>query len=87
MKGTTVRVPARTHAQLTELAEAGREPLVQVLTRAVERYYREQWIAAANEEFAALRAEPEAWAAYTADMALFDQALGDGLEDVPWMEQ
>jgi predicted transcriptional regulator len=79
MRSTTVRITEDTHRALRELAQWTNEPMQQVLARAVEAYRREQLLHEVNASFAALRADPEAWAEEEADRALWDATLADGL--------
>lgn len=52
-----------------------------VLDEAIEKYRRDKFLDAANEAFAALRADPVAWKAEEEERALWDRTLSDGLED------
>ena len=51
-----------------------------VLKRAIDSYRREKFLEAANEAFAALRDDPDAWSEEQDERSLWDQASGDGLE-------
>lgn len=78
---TTVRVTRRTHVTLATLAaEAGVSPQ-RLLDELVERERRRRFFDEADAAFRALRADPAAWAEERAERALWDQTLGDGLED------
>ena len=83
-KGYTVRVNPETHRVLRELATDSGESMMSVLEQAVERYRRERWLEEANEEWAAIRADPQAMAEIAAEQALWDNTLLDGLEDEQW---
>ena len=76
-----VRVDSASHAVLSELAQAERAPLTQVLSRAIECYRRQAFLAGVTDDFAAFAAsdgweeeqtERQAWEITTAD------GLGDG---------
>jgi predicted transcriptional regulator len=58
----TIRVSTKTHAALTKLARERGQTLGQVLDQAVEAERRRRIVAQANEGYAALRADPAAWA-------------------------
>lgn len=76
---TTVRVSVETHEKLRWLADEMGAPLQQVLDKAVELYRRQVFLEKANEEYARLRADPEAWAEELAERELWERA---GLEDL-----
>jgi hypothetical protein len=52
-----------------------------VLARAVEAYRRKRLLDDANRAWAALRGDEAAWRDEVAERALWDQTLGDGLDD------
>jgi hypothetical protein len=81
MSSTTVRVSERTHATLSDLAARSGLSMQEVLTKAVEAYRRQQFLEEANAAFAALRADPAAWAEEQAERAAWDATLADGLEE------
>jgi len=54
----------------------------EIVEQAVENYRRQQLLAAANIAYAALRADPDAWAEMEAERTAWDATLADGLEDV-----
>lgn len=80
----TVRVSEATHRMLQELASHASEPMTVVLARAVDRYRREQLLRAANDAWAAIKADPSAWREMKHEDAVWDATLIDGLEDEPW---
>jgi hypothetical protein len=55
-----------------------------VLAEAVEAYRRQRFLEGANAEYAALRADPTAWAEEQAERAAWDATLADGLEGEEW---
>lgn len=77
----TVRVEPRLHATLQSLSTEERRPIGQVIEDAVDRYQREKFWTAMHEGFARLRADPEAWEEYQAEVALWDSTSEDGLVD------
>lgn len=80
---TTVRVYAQTHRQLQELAREDSLTMPELLDRLVTADWRRRLFERANEAYAALQADPDAWAAELAERGVWDAALEDGLsEDV-----
>jgi hypothetical protein len=77
---TTVRVTAKTHQHLRELASETNESIQDIVAKAVEAYRRKWFIDQTNAAYAALRADPVAWAEIEAERAILDGALADGLE-------
>lgn len=77
----TVRIDLTAHAALTEIARAKHLTLTEALARAVEAYRREMMIEAMDVDYAALRADPDAWAEEQADRAAWDTTNADGLAD------
>jgi hypothetical protein len=76
-----IRLPASTHQQLTDLARQRQQTPRQVLAMLVETAWREQWLEAANADYAAWIADhPAEYAAHQAEMRLWDSRLADGLE-------
>jgi predicted transcriptional regulator len=65
---TTVRVDTETHAKLSELAEAGGTSLIETVRDAAEALRRQRFASQVAREMAELRADPEAWRDYEADM-------------------
>ena len=83
-KGYTVRVSPATHQALRELAADSGESMIGILEQAIERYRRERWLEGANQEWAALQADPQAKEELAAEQALWDSTLLDGLEQEEW---
>ena len=81
MASATVKIDAATYAKLRETAAETGRPMIEVLAKAVESYRRQTFLEALNGDFAALRADPEAWKEESAERAAWDEALADGLED------
>ena len=78
---TTIRVSEKTRATIHDLAHNAGVPMAELVERAIEQYRRQQILDAANAQYAALRADPEAWAEVEAERAIWDATLLDGLED------
>lgn len=83
MGSTTVRVSVEVRAKLQRMAADYGETMQDILEKAVEAYRRQRMMELANEQYAALRADPEVWAEILAERALWDATLMDGLEDEP----
>jgi hypothetical protein len=80
MSSTTVRVSDKSWETLRALVEESGEPIEAILDTAIEEYRRKRFMEAVNEQYAALRADPEAWADWQKELALWDCALIDGLD-------
>lgn len=78
MATTTIRVDLETHAALTELAEANGSSLMQTVRDSVEALRRQRFGERVERELDALRADPDAWAAYLADAGATEVADGLG---------
>lgn len=77
---STVRVDAKLHARLREIAEAEHRPIGQVIEDAIRQYEREKFWRDVNDSVERLRADPAAWKAYQDEIALFEGGSMDGLE-------
>jgi hypothetical protein len=67
MAARILRIRRATHAKLRELAKEEGATVQEVLERAVEAYRRDRFLKDLAEDFAALRANPKAWAAEVAE--------------------
>lgn len=81
MTSTTVRVDPKLHATLRKLAEAEHRPIGQVIEDAVAKYEKDAFWKGLHDDYARLRANPEAWADYQREVELWDSTANDGLED------
>jgi len=77
----TVRIEPAAHAALAAIAKAKRIPLTEALTRAVEIYRREVFLEAVSAGYAALRADPKAWAKELDERGAWESTDADGLGD------
>ena len=81
----TIRVDPKVHATLRALAAAERRSIGQVIEAALDRYQKENFWRAMDQGFTRLRADPAAWSAYQDEAAVWNSAIGDGLEvDAPY---
>jgi hypothetical protein len=81
MSTTTIRVSEKTRDILHKLAREVGVPMADVVERAIEQFRRQHILEAANAQYAALRADPAAWAEVQAERGAWDSTLADGLED------
>jgi len=77
----TVRIDPAAHAALAEIARAKHLTLTEALARAVDAYRREVFLEAMSTGYAALRADPKAWAEELAERKVWEPTSADGLED------
>ena len=70
---------------LRELAEQTGQPMSEILDRALDAYQRKLFFEQLNAGYAALRADPEAWAEELEERKLWEATLLDGLDsDERW---
>jgi hypothetical protein len=82
---TTIRVSARAHAALQEIAAKTGRTLLAAVDDVVERERRRLMWEEFNASFRRLKTDPEAWAAYQAEQRGWDVTIGDGLDaDEDW---
>jgi predicted kinase len=75
-----VRIGEKTHETLRQLAKETHLPMQEIMAQAVEHYRRQRILAATNEAFAALQADPSAWREIEEERAIWDATLMDGLD-------
>jgi predicted transcriptional regulator len=80
METLTVPISPAAHATLRELASSSNETMSAVLDKAIEAYRRQRFLEDLNASYAALRADPEAWAEEQRDRGAWDATLSDGLK-------
>lgn len=81
MATTTVRVKTTTLQALRERAGERGESPTETLDQLVEEDRRRRMFDAADASWAALRADPAAWAEWWAELALWETTSADGLRD------
>lgn len=81
MASTTVRISAEAKETVRRLAAQADRTMQAVLDEAVEAYRRQCFLEEANAAFAALRADPEAWAAEGEEREAWESTIADGLTD------
>ncbi|MBE3015183.1 hypothetical protein IL992_39365 [Microbispora sp. NEAU-D428] len=82
---TTIRVSTLTRDKVAAIAKQEGRPMTAVIDDAVAEYeHKKFW----EEMHAAVertrREDPEGWADYVAETAVFDRAASDGLEPEDW---
>jgi hypothetical protein len=75
-----VRISPHAHELLRQLAEEEQASMQAVLDRAIERYHRESFLRAANNDFQALKGDSRAWKHEAQERQLWEQTLSDGLD-------
>jgi hypothetical protein len=87
MSAPTVPISEASHQLLKELAEHTGQPMMDVLDKALDAYRRKVFFEQLDAGYAALRADPQAWAQHLAERKLWDATLMDGLDsDEHWTE-
>jgi len=76
---STLRASETTRQNLKELSLLTGQPMQTVLEQAVTAYRRTVFLEKLNEDFAALRADSDAWQEEQEERALWEQTLPDGL--------
>jgi|HubBroStandDraft_6_1064221.scaffolds.fasta_scaffold29137_4 hypothetical protein len=79
---TTVRISERGHRRLRAVAASAGLPLQTVLEEAIDLYRRERFARELDDGYAAIWADPRAAEEETAERALWDATLADGLRDL-----
>ncbi len=81
MASQLVRIDEVGHRTLRELRRQTGETSPVILRKALEEYRRKRFFDAVDKGYAALRADPKAWADELAERAAWDATVGDGLDD------
>jgi len=80
----TIRIPQSAHDTARRLASERKRTIGEVIAEALERYEEEEWWNAVDASYARLRDDPIASSEYDAELAIWDTALMDGLEEWPY---
>ena len=75
-----VRISPRAHQLLQQLAAEADVSMQAILDKAIESYRREEFLRAANRDYAALRRNPKGWKEELRERELWEQTLADGLD-------
>lgn len=82
MRLVTVRLRSVTRDRIAELAEQDGRSVSAIVDDAIRDYERKRFFERLNEAVARTRADPVAWAEYQAEVAVFENAIADGLTDL-----
>jgi predicted transcriptional regulator len=80
MASATIRISDQSQHALRELSKESGESMQAIVDKAIKEYQRQRFLEAVNADYAALRADPEAWAEHQKELALWDCTLMDGLD-------
>jgi hypothetical protein len=87
MAESSVPISETTLARLRELARWAGISVNEALDQAIKEQYDRKFWDAVNAGYAALRADPQAWAELEAERKLWETTLTDGLDpDERWTE-
>ena len=81
MPTTTVRINRKTQERLKQVSDLAGEKMVDVLEKAIEAYWRQEFLHGLADDFAKLRKDKKAWQQELDERTLWDQTLADGLEE------
>jgi hypothetical protein len=81
VENPNIRISPRSKAVLRTLAKQEGKPMQAVLDEAIEHYQRDKFLDEVNAAFANLRSDPKAWKEERAERALWDETVGDGIEN------
>jgi len=81
MGSTNMRVYDKTYSQIDKIAHQLKISKQEALDQAVENYRRELFLKEANNAYAALRNDIEAWHNEKEEREDWDYTIQDGLED------
>jgi hypothetical protein len=80
MSETTMVISETALGQLRELAQWSGLSITETLERAIKEQHDRQFWAAVNAGYAALQADPQAWAEEMAERRAWESTLMDGLD-------
>lgn len=87
MSTPTIPISETSRRTLCELAEQTGQSMTDVLDKALDVYRRQLFFEQLNAGYAALRADPQAWAEELQERKLWDATLMDGLDpDERWTD-
>ena len=87
MTTSSVHVNDGTQRVLQALSEQTGKSIPEILDKAVEEYRRKIFFEGVDRDYAALKADPQAWSQEVQERELFDNTLMDGLDpDERWTD-
>src|SRR5205814_1999129 len=84
MESRTIRVSKKTLEAIRELAEKSETTMTAIVEAAVREYEIKKYWEEYYADYAALKANPESWAEFQAELSEWDCTLADGLKDLPY---
>jgi predicted transcriptional regulator len=83
----SVQIAENTQRSLEALSEQTGRSVSEIIDKAIEEYRRKLFFEGVDRDFAALKANPEAWDEELEERRLFENTLMDGLDpDGRWTE-
>jgi hypothetical protein len=80
MTETTVHLSDNTHRVLQALSGETGKRISEILEEAVEEYRRKIFFEGLDRDYAALKADPDAWSEELQERKLFENTLMDGID-------
>jgi hypothetical protein len=80
MSTPAIPISEKSRQMLHELTERTGQSMTEILDKALDAYRRQLFFEQLNAGYAALRADPEAWAEELHERKLWDATLMDGLD-------
>ena len=80
METTNIKISTRCHKILQKITEEYGEELENIAEKAIEEYHRKLFLIRANQAFANLRNNPQAWQEELEERSAWDATISDGLE-------
>jgi len=80
MSTLTIPITEGSYRILKDLSDQTGQTMLEVLDRALDAYRRKLFFEGLKADYAALRADPEAWAEELAERKLWEATLMDGLD-------
>ncbi len=81
MQSVNVRISSQSYQILKDLSREKGQTMQSLIDQALEELRRKKMLEAANEAFAALKADREAWREELAERGLWENTLVDGVEN------
>jgi hypothetical protein len=77
-----VRIQPQSYTKLRALAQSTGTTMPEVLAEAIDALYRKWFLEECNRAYDRLKSDPDSWEEELAERRVWEQTLGDGLEDV-----
>ncbi len=79
---TTIKVSAETRDRLKKLADAEQSTMEAALAKVLDEAEEARFWQGVKDDYARLQGDPEQWAGYVNELAEWDRAVSDGLDDL-----